>query len=50
MKKALLLAWLLGTMSTMAMAADWVKPVYQGKYQPLTVGDTVYIYNVEAQL
>ena len=32
-----------------ASAQDWTAPVYSGAYQPLTAGDTVYIYNTEAK-
>ncbi len=30
-------------------AEGWEKPVYAGAYQPLTPGDTVYVYNTEAK-
>ena len=33
-----------------ASAGEWVQPAYTGSFQPLTVGDTIYIYNTEAQL
>lgn len=49
MKKALL--FLVALIATgMAFADSWQKPAYSGKYQSLTPGDTVYIYNTEAQL
>lgn len=48
MKKALL--FLAATAATGgAFAQGWQKPVYSGAFQPLTPGDTVYIYNTEAQ-
>ena len=28
---------------------EWTQPTYQGAFQPLTPGDTVYIYNTEAK-
>ena len=30
-------------------SAQWEKPVFSGTYQPLVVGDTVYLYNVDAK-
>ncbi len=39
---------LLATLAT--FADEWQKPVFSGSYLPLTVDETVYIYNPEAQL
>ncbi len=49
MKKSLL--FLVALMATLGSFADeWQKPVFSGSYLPLTVDETVYIYNPEAQL
>ncbi len=48
MKKTLLLLAALAATS-FASADEWQKPAYSGSYQPLTAGDTVYIYNTEAK-
>lgn len=49
MKKSLLLVAALT--ATLGMSADeWVQPTYSDAFQPLTVDDTVYIYNTEAKL
>ena len=49
MKKALLLfVAVLATSSV--FAEEWQKPTYTGSFLPITVDDTVYIYNTEAQL
>ncbi len=49
MKKSLL--FLAAMAATMEISADeWVRPTFSGAFQPLTVGDTVYIYNPEAKL
>ena len=50
MRHSLLLAAAFAASASLASAGEWQKPVYSGSYQPLTVGDTVYIYNTEAQL
>lgn len=50
MRHSLLLAAAFAASATLASAGEWQKPVYSGSYQPLTAGDTVYIYNTEAQL
>jgi len=49
MKKSLLLLAAMAA-SMGAMADEWVQPSYSGAFQPLTAGDTVYIYNTEAGL
>ena len=49
MKKSLLLLAAIAATSG-AMADEWVQPTYSGAFQPLTVDDTVYIYNTEAKL
>lgn len=48
MKKELLLLAAMAA-SSGVFAEGWDKPVYAGAYQPLTPGDTVYIYNTEAK-
>lgn len=48
MKKTLLSLAMLAS-SSIAFAGDWKTPVYSGPYQPLTAGDTVYIYNTESK-
>lgn len=50
MRHSLLLAAAFAASASLASAGEWQKPVYSGSYQPLTAGDTVYIYNTEAQL
>lgn len=50
MRHSLLLAAVFAASASLASAGEWQKPVYSGSYQPLTAGDTVYIYNTEAQL
>lgn len=47
MKKVLLTVAALA--ASCSMFAQWQKPVYEGAYQPLTPGDTVYVYNTEAK-
>lgn len=47
-KPLLLLAALAATMG--ALAGEWQQPSFSGAFQPLTAGDTVYIYNPEAKL
>lgn len=49
MKKSLLLLAALAA-TTGALADEWQQPSYSGAFQPLTAGDTVYIYNTEAKL
>ena len=49
MKKTLLLGLALSA-AIATFADEWQKPVYSGKYQPLTTEETVYIYNPEAQM
>ena len=47
MKKSLLIiATLISAVSV--FADEWQQPKYSGSFQPLTPGDTVYIYNTEA--
>ena len=36
--------------TTGVQADEWQQPSYSGAFQPLTAGDTVYIYNTEAKL
>lgn len=48
MKKGLLFLAALAA-STGVFADEWTQPVYGGAFQPLTPGDTVYIYNTEAK-
>ena len=49
MKKFLL--FLVAMTATCGLFADdWQKPVYSRSFQPLTAGETMYIYNTEAQL
>lgn len=33
-----------------SFASEWQKPVYSGAYQPLTVEETVYMFNTESKL
>lgn len=44
-----LLALAMIAVSSASFADGWEKPVYKGSFQPLTAGDTVYIYNTEAK-
>ena len=47
-KTLLFMAALTATLA--ASAGEWAQPAYTGSFQPLTAGDTIYIYNTEAQL
>ena len=47
-KTLLFMAALTATLA--ASAGEWAQPAYTGAFQPLTAGDTIYIYNTEAQL
>jgi len=49
MRKILLLFVAL-TAAMASYAGEWVKPVYSGTFQPLTVGETVYMFNTESKL
>lgn len=48
MKKFLLILATLAASCGM-YADEWTRPIYSGNFQPLTVGDTVHIYNTESQ-
>ncbi len=49
MRKLLLLFAVFIT-SMVSLADEWVKPVYSGSFQPLTVGETMYMFNIESEL
>ncbi len=48
MKKTLFLFAALAA-ATGVFAEGWEKPVYSGNFQPLTPGDTVYVFNTESK-
>ena len=49
MKKSLLF-YIAFAYAMVISAAEWTKPVYSGQFQPLTVGETVYVFNTESKL
>lgn len=48
--KKLLLFFATTLLAFNAAYAQWQKPLYNGPFQPLTAGDTVYIYNPESKM